>query len=259
MAESTPVCIFLDALDEYNHKAEPTQLMELIRGLSLEKNVKLCVSSRPEQQIRDELHVAHLLRLQDLTGADINRFVLDKLGQAFQKRNVSLSQNAQSRLVDELTNKAEGVFLWVSLALEDIRRGLSNYDTFTQLMRRVSRLPAEVEKLYENMLQRLGDDWQLYQQEAALYFKICLTLSDLLLPTPNGLIFFAMSADQILHNLSPLSASDIDLGELLRRCHLTESRIASCCAGMLETQRSDTCESYDGDAKGAIEPGTSDV
>jgi hypothetical protein len=67
LAESRPLCIFLDSLDEYERKANPRQLLDLIHDLSLGKIIKICVSSRPEQHSSNELDGKRFLRLQDLT------------------------------------------------------------------------------------------------------------------------------------------------------------------------------------------------
>lgn len=238
LAITTPLCIFLDGLDEFSDAAEPAQLLKLVHGLSLEENVKICVSSRPEQHIRNELDMAHLLRLQDLTEADIRKVVLDELEQAFQRGGAPVDQAARSILINELIEKAEGVFLWVNLALRNILRGLSKHDTFAELSRRVSRLPAGIEQLYEGMLQRLGEDWPLYQQEAALYFKICLVLNDIFAWQTGyrygTIYYYTILANERLHGLPLISASNIDLDELLKQCRQTELRITSRCAGMLD-------------------------
>jgi NACHT domain len=247
-AESRPLCIFLDGLDEYERKADFRQPMDLIRDLSQEKNVKVCVSSRPEQHIRHELGGIGFLRLQDLTKADIHKFVSSELEDACHPRHPSVDVPAQEKLVEMIVEKADGVFLWVRVALRDILRGITKHDTFDELKRRVDRLPADIELLYENMLQRLGEDWELCRQEAALYFKICLLMNEFEFCLPNIdlslLLYSAVSGRKSLQDLTRTPTSIVDLHELLGQLKRTEARITACCAGMLEINEADTEEDF---------------
>jgi NACHT domain len=264
--ESRRLCIFLDGLDEYDRKADFHQLMDLIRDLSKEKNVKVCVSSRPEQHIRHELDSTGFLRLQDLTKADIRKFVSSELEEACHRGRISVDVSAQEKLVISIVEKADGVFLWVRVALKGIFRGLSMHDTFDDLLHRVSRLPADIERLYEDMLQRLGEDWELCRQEAALYFKICLLTSKLIYSegAHSLLVYSDLSARNSLQDLILPPRPDVDLHELLRQLERTDRRITACCAGMLEingdVEHGDN-EEHSGD-EGADEPSrqhTSDI
>jgi hypothetical protein len=167
--------------------------------------------------------------------------VSSELGKAYHHGDISVDVPAQEKLIGLLVSKAAGVFLWVRLALHDILRGLAKHDTFNELLLRVSRLPADIERLYEDMLQRLGDDRELYRQEAALYFQIFLVtdqfpLSLIVIPAPSVLVYCAVSERKSILDLTPLPNSDVHLHELLRQCKRTDSRIRACCAGMLEVK-----------------------
>jgi hypothetical protein len=154
--------------------------------------------------------------------------VLGELEKFYYHRDVLVGVSAQEKFIDEIVSKADGVFLWVSLALHDVLRGLSKHDTFDELLHRVSMLLIDIERLYEDMLHRLGEDEQLYRQEAASYFKMFLRFTFL------DLVSYALSVRKLIQNLPPLPSSDVHLHDLLRQCHRTELRIASCCAGILQ-------------------------
>lgn len=64
---SSPVCIFLDGLDEFDWEAGAFEILELVKKLSLQPMVKLCVSSRRELEFQTAFHHDPNLRLQDLT------------------------------------------------------------------------------------------------------------------------------------------------------------------------------------------------
>lgn len=75
------------------------------------------------------------------------------------------------QMVDEITMKAEGVFLWVSLVVKDISRSLTNADTFADLQRRISELPIGLKNYFQIMYDRLDE---FYAKKAAKTFLLCL-------------------------------------------------------------------------------------
>lgn len=74
-----------------------------------------------------------------------------------------------------LVDKAEGVYLWLALALESIKRGLRNYDGEDAILSRLRKLPTGLEELYADMWDRLGEDQDIYREEAVRYFKLLIT------------------------------------------------------------------------------------
>ncbi|KAH8759110.1 hypothetical protein F5882DRAFT_366438, partial [Hyaloscypha sp. PMI_1271] len=166
------VCIFLDGLDEIDPRDGPFDLLHLVRRISsIPKNsgLKLCASSRPEASFIQGLTTYPKLRLQDLTKHDVEVYAKDFLQT---KCTLNLSGIDERQFTNEVVNKANGVFLWVSLALKSLQRGITNGDDPTTLMERLRALPSELGKLYEEMLKRLGDDQDLYSMEAAMLFNI---------------------------------------------------------------------------------------
>ncbi|KAK0702208.1 hypothetical protein B0H67DRAFT_650262 [Lasiosphaeris hirsuta] len=146
-----PGCIFLDGADEISPKEGPAELMELVQELlrAPKVNLKICISSRPEPAFKKWLGSCPMLRLQDLTNQDIRDvcsatlvplFAGDDSGSSM----TSEASSAETRklLVDELAAKAEGVFLWVHLALKSVQRGRSNSDSGDEILQRIRQLPA---------------------------------------------------------------------------------------------------------------------
>jgi hypothetical protein len=73
--------------------------------------------------------------------------VSGELEKVYHGGDLSVSVSAQKKLTEEIVSKADGVFLWVSLALHDVLRGLPKHDTFDELLHHVSRLPIDIERL----------------------------------------------------------------------------------------------------------------
>jgi hypothetical protein len=138
------VCIFLDGLDEIDPRDGPFDLLHLVRQISsIPKNngLKVCASSRPEASFIQGLTTYPKLRLQDLTKHDVEVYAKDFLQT---KCTFNLSGIDESQFTDEIVNKANGVFLWVSLALKSLQRGITNGDDPTKLMERLRSLPSEL-------------------------------------------------------------------------------------------------------------------
>jgi len=222
IAES-PVCFFLDGLDEFDDDEGCGKLLEIIdRMLSSKHGVplKICVSSRPEPELRRKLERFPSLRLQDLTKHDMEIYANDILREAPAER--------LPVLVKIVLHKADGVFLWAHYALRSLVRGLSQHDDWNELEKRLKALPSKIEELYHDMWRRLNEDHIIYREEAAQYFHIALELR-----RPS--IFRFMTAvdpllqEKFLERQSPVLAED-----LVRQCEKTEQRLLTRCAGLLE-------------------------
>jgi hypothetical protein len=224
-------CIFVDGMDEIDPADGPFDLLELVKrilALPDTKGLKVCVSSRPESSFKLGLDPYPKLRLQDLTKQDVEIFAKDFTRN---KCSFGLSGIDETEFVQEIVSKANGVFLWVSLALKSLQRGLTNGDDPTKLMERLRALPSDLAKLYDEMLKRQGDDRELYRKEAATLFNIFMFLSE---SVAANLFLYAVAVDPtlrdlLLENRSPLS-SNILSNSLL----CVDRTIASRCAGILE-------------------------
>jgi len=218
-----PVCIFLDGLDEFDEDEGCGKLLDIIDRLTSSKHgvpLKICVSSRPEPELRRKLERFPNLRLQDLTEHDMKICANDILQEAPAER--------LPELVEIVLDKADGVFLWVHYALRSLIRGLSQHDDWDELEERLKALPSKIEELYHDMWRRLNEDHVIYRREAAQYFHIVIELED-----PS--IFQVMTASDTLLQRNLLERQIPVLAEdLVRKCERTEQRLLTRCAGLLE-------------------------
>lgn len=102
----------------------------------LTPKVKFCASSRPWAEFQTIYRTCPKLRLQALTHDDIMLYVGPKLGKNEQMRQLltESSENA-SFLIEEVVNKVNGVFLWVTLIVKAIISGLRQGDEIYHLRR----------------------------------------------------------------------------------------------------------------------------
>ena len=226
------ICVFIDGLDEFSNNQD--DLLELIRDFRSYQGVKICLSSRPYQSFRKEYGSSAMLELQDLTEPDMRKYVSDKLNQIPLK--ASLVSGSSVRLdgtVETIIEKAEGVFLWVNLAVRDQIEGIRNGDDAAQLRERLELLPNEIEGLYDHMLQSID---RVYRKEVALYLQLALQIS-----TRNGSASLFGIALAVYNRIDDciLCSPDVSFSDISHHCELIGERIATTCKGFLEISRVD--------------------
>lgn len=161
--------------------------------------------------------------MQNLTRRDIERYVEQELG-----------DRCDATLVSEILRRAEGVFLWVKIAVQDLRSAIDAGDSIVDLKRRIYRLPNGLEALFSHMLERIDPE---HQKDAGTYFQHVLSSDHRLLSICE--LVFAFNNSYFARKSTQLG--DLEVGELLKECETLKKRVECCTAGLLEV--SDTAES----------------
>jgi len=162
-------CFFIDGLDEY--AGNSSDGVAFIKRLSSNPNIKIVVSSRPIPVCVDAFSSMPKLRLQDLTKPDIENYIHDTLGSHVYMAGLRGSdQRAAADIIQQLINKATGVFLWVVLACRSILDGFASYDNIEELSHRIDELPSELEQLFRHIVRRLEPR---YYEQTAKMLRIC--------------------------------------------------------------------------------------
>lgn len=227
-ASTSPVCIFLDGLDEIiEEKRDDNAVMEWIRSLSDPGLVKFCVSSRYVTPWIDRLQNVPQLRLQDLNRDDILLFVAKSVQISIDdgrllSRGEDAHANEKYDFMEKVVKKADGVFLWAVFATNTILR--AKRTTWKDLRGRLRSLPNELAPLFREMLNRRGLNAQRDRAEAASYFKLCLVGSYL----HHAVIVWAMH-----HSDTPCSRYDRQYEDLKLECLDIRDRIEDLCAGLV--------------------------
>jgi hypothetical protein len=162
-------CLFIDGLDEYN--GDHAEIIRIINLLAQSPHIKLCVSSRPWTVFVDAFGKSQWkLYLQDLTRNDIRLYIKDNLEDDLRFSELKKRKAiASERLVQQIVDKAQGVFLWVYLVVRSLLRGLTNSDDMSDLELRVAELPGHLEEYFKHMLNTIED---VYRQQTACIFRI---------------------------------------------------------------------------------------
>ncbi|KAF2647583.1 hypothetical protein K491DRAFT_298567 [Lophiostoma macrostomum CBS 122681] len=112
------VVMFVDGLDELDVSEDKMQLNQSLLEVALRvKNLKLCVSSRPEPEFQLLLRKYPTIRLQDLTENDMRIEAESELPKYFAFAMRTISSWELHDLISLIVEKAQGVFLWIILAL----------------------------------------------------------------------------------------------------------------------------------------------
>lgn len=218
------ICFFVDGLDELS--GDNDKLVQLILDLSDEIGIKFCIASRPDK-LFETLGSTSMLRLQDLTRSDIQEFVQAKLGELSQiKRLPPKDRHRKEEIFNEVVERANGVFLWVHLAVQTQINGISADDTFEMLQQRLFSLPEQVQDLYSDMLRRIDGP---HRKEVAKYIRVVLTLD-------STSIFDCAVATYFLANGVDLDSSRMESRAVAEKCQYVHNRILTICAGFLQVE-----------------------
>ncbi|KAK4222359.1 hypothetical protein QBC38DRAFT_549299 [Podospora fimiseda] len=162
-------CLFIDGLDEYQdpNGRDQRDLVKLIKRWASggqNKPVKICVASREDPAFFNKFPPESTVRLHDLTRYDMERYAEERL------RGIN-NENIRNQLIMEIPEKAQGVFLWVRLVVQEIREDLEVGDPSVDAL---DRFPAGLRPLLTRMMDSIPER---HRQKAYLSFSMLLELA----------------------------------------------------------------------------------
>jgi len=147
------ICLFVDGLDEFD--GDHAEIIRLFTNLiaSGKGNVKACLSSRPWPVFQEAFEPLPHLTLHSLTLKDRRKYVVDKFKQdprmtEILKKNI----NEGSALMEEIVQRADGVFLWVILVVKSLLEHLKSDDQISNIKNRLDLLPTDLDEFFQYML-----------------------------------------------------------------------------------------------------------
>lgn len=161
-----PFLAFIDGLDEYD--GEMDILMNLLKSLNRLNNLKVCLASRPEPLIRAALESCPRISMSDHNTAGIQHYIRTRVAEFQPYLKVVDIPEIQDIMLD----RAEGVFLWVHLALANIAWACVNGASVDEVKDKLDALPRKVEELYERIIARIPDE---RKSEAAVLYTMAST------------------------------------------------------------------------------------
>jgi len=220
---TTKFVFFIDGMDEY--KGKPTDLIYFLRSL-LVSGVKICASSRPWIVFEDAFGSRANLRLEDLTFDDIKIYVSSELA-ANAGFNVLQELDSQyaSQLIENITVKASGVFLWVYLVTQSLLDGLSEGERLSDLQQRLDSLPVDLENLF----------WKILHGLTPFHFERASQLFQILRASirPLDLLSLSFADEEDPEYALKMACASLSPQQANSRAEIMRRRINACCKGLL--------------------------
>ncbi|KAL8963329.1 MAG: hypothetical protein Q9193_000393 [Seirophora villosa] len=213
----------------------------MIGKLANQTNVKICVSSRPLLVFEQAFSGKPNLKLQDLTFGTILKYADLKLSEPIQER-VSLdnaNKHQIERLLYQIVDRADGVFLWAVIAIKDIREGLREMADMKELEHMIESLPSELEKLFMLMFDHIKP---AYKRDAVRFLQLVLHSRVDRMPIGSFredlcTLYFSQSQRESID--TPFVYKAIATSELGVACRTLKTRMQSHTAGLLELTSQD--------------------
>ncbi|KAK2690190.1 hypothetical protein QWA68_010945 [Fusarium oxysporum] len=164
---SVKFCFFIDGLDEYDGSEEA--IGQLIMSISESSHIKICASSRPRSFFEQNLWSSrYSLTMQDLTMDDMRLYVAQALGEHVDLQQLQIDTSGKL-LLDQITEDAKGVWLWVHLVTRDLKLAVKGKETIRKLREIVQEFPKDLEKYFKHIIDRVEP---VFQKEMARTFLI---------------------------------------------------------------------------------------
>lgn len=216
-------CFFIDGLDEYDGK--PDQIVSVLESLRSWSNIKLCVSSRPYNEFQDAFGRPSdpQLALEDLTREDIRLYVRSTLEDNSRFKALKAKDDRSQDLVQEIVDKAQGVFLWVILVVGSLLTGLSNADRICDLQKRLREFPETLEKFFAHMIASVEP---IYREQTAQAFTYALEARE-----PLSLMTYSFLDDEDLDAVITAPVNPLTTQEIISRQDDMRRRLNGRCKG----------------------------
>lgn len=169
----------IDGLDEYQHDSGNSAGVteRIIRAVNDSQDVKALVSSRPLDE-HSELGLSPELNLHEKNRDDIREYVLARL-ENFPEFETAARSDAinYTRIVNYVSTKADGSFLWAKLAVETIGRQFSRGQDLYKILQSLESIKTPLmHELYRKLWSNMAT---VHQAEASKILRIVLAWRNL--------------------------------------------------------------------------------
>ena len=171
------ITLFLDALDEYNgrHDSIASFLYNTTNSIDTAlTKIKVCFSSRPLQILLDKFSGVPGFYIQEHTMEDIKLVIHSKMSQNPRMSTYVQAASSKNGLIAakfaaEVSSRAEGIFLWVKLVLDELLDDFTAGETIQGLIKKLGVLPPKLENFYQHILDRLPSQ---YREDTEVIFEV---------------------------------------------------------------------------------------
>ncbi|RSL41780.1 hypothetical protein CEP53_012557 [Fusarium sp. AF-6] len=221
-------CFFIDGLDEFS--GQHLHICKSLLKLGASNNIKLCLSSRPWNIFEESFGriLEQKIYIHELTKEDIRKYVEDILCSHPRWQTLLLESKRSAALVNEVTIRAQGVFLWVFLVTRLLRDGLTNYDTLSDLHKRLDLLPSDLEPFFRHMMDSVEP---FYHEKMSEMLQMAVKAGK---PLPFAVCYFHDQEyeDSNYALKEPITLWGPEMLENIR--NIVTRRLSARCMGLLE-------------------------
>lgn len=149
-------CLLIDGLDEYD--GLPYDMVRVVKSLAKSDNFKLCVSSRPWNEFEEAFGEGKCdgsILLEKFTKRDIERFVKDILEKDETFTAAEQRDHRYGQFVQDVIDRAQGVFLWVELVVNRLLKGLGEKNRLDDLQKKLERMPPTLEEYFQRIFDKI--------------------------------------------------------------------------------------------------------
>ncbi|KAK4150207.1 hypothetical protein C8A00DRAFT_37212, partial [Chaetomidium leptoderma] len=144
-----PMFWIIDGLDEAD---DPALLIRLLSRLETNHGIRILIVSRPMKEMRAlgsfRIKVTSEEITLDDTQGDIRSYIHDAMGSLFH------DDGLKDRICNKILSKAQGSFLWVRLATEELQDHCHTLDAIDKAL---DALPEGMESFYDRMIQTIAN------------------------------------------------------------------------------------------------------
>lgn len=222
--------IFIDGWDEFD--GDHFRLCQQLMQLAESGNAKLCLSSRPWSVFTQVLGDGAIpqLCLHDVTRGDILSFAQNQLLQYCQSGRLREEKEKVMALAERITDKSQGVSLWVSLVTKLLLDKLAT-DASVDLQQDLDKCPSDLDDFFTFSL------GNVHPGEAAKMSSSLLIAVEAETPLDIGIYYFHDMEYNNKEYVFALSAEPPSRLEHRRQLANTAHSLEERCQGLLNADR----------------------
>ena len=161
-------CFFIDGLDEYD--GDESDILPMLQIISASSHIKVCASSRPERIYDKTLRSDQwAFNIAKFTLNDMRQYVSKQLNASEKFRALASTDQKCHDLISDISEHADGVWLWVFLVTRDIIYEVDRDEPLSTLVKIVTQFPANLDEYFKRIIEKIKD---VHKEEMAQTFLV---------------------------------------------------------------------------------------
>lgn len=201
--------LFIDALDE--HEGDHDLLVRILKECISKADdyyvkMKICLASRSWPVFTDYFGHGPNFAIDHFTKYDIRLYTESRLNASLAglSQPLGLESVWVVDLIEQITTKAQGVFIWVRLVMDQLAKNIRDGTPYQTLRAMVAGMPEELQELYDHTIRRISPE---YIPETHVMFQLVLCSIERL-PLDSLMQATEYSLSRCLNGTTPAATTD---------------------------------------------------